>query len=387
MKILYYSWDEFTAEDIQDAFKRKGHIVTVDKTPIKDKLNDINFAESFLTLLQSDNYDCIFSFNFYPIISKVANAAGIKYISWSFDSPGLTLYTEAIYNSCNYIFVFDKITALKLNNLGVQNVYHMPLAVNTDKLNQLLPDNVSDTLYKYDVSFVGKTYNDNTNFFDQIKNMPDFYKGYFDGIIKSQMDIFGYDFASNIITEEFMSKLDFVNFNISDEVLLNNADMFIQILQKKITSTERPEILKTIADSGVSVSHFVPPNEHKIDNINYCGYIDYNSEMPKVFRTSKINLNITLRSILSGIPLRGMDIMGAGGFLLSNYQPELAEYFVDGHEMAMYTSRDDLIDKIHYYLQNDDERIKIASNGKKKIEQEFSYDIMLDKIWNIAFER
>ena len=59
-------------------------------------------------------------------------------------------------------------------------------------------------------------------------------------------------------------QLNFINFNISEEVLLNNADMFIQILQKKITSIERPEILKTIADSGVSVSHFAPPDEHKI---------------------------------------------------------------------------------------------------------------------------
>ena len=80
-----------------------------------------------------------------------------------------------------------------------------------------------------------------------------------------------------------------------------------------------------------------------------------------------------------------MDIMGAGGFLLSNYQPELAEYFVDGKEMVMYTGRQDLLDKVTYYLNNDEERISIAINGQKKIDKEYSYDIMLDKIFNIAF--
>ena len=35
--------------------------------------------------------------------------------------------------------------------------------------------------------------------------------------------------------------------------------------------------------------------------------------MPEVFRKSKINLNITLRSIISGISLRVYDILGAGG--------------------------------------------------------------------------
>lgn len=386
MKILYYCWDEVAANDILDAFSRKGHIVEIDKTHITDKLNDINFAEAFLRRIQNDNFDCVFSFNFYPIISKVTEAVGIKYISWSFDSPCMTLYTEAIFNSCNYVFVFDRMDALKLKNLGVQNVYHMPLAVNTTKLNKLLSNSISNTNYQYDISFVGKTYNDSTNFYNQIKNIPDYYKGFFDGLIKAQMDIFGYDLASGIVTEDFMEQIDFVNFNISDEVLLNNADMFIQIFQKEITSIERPDILKMIADSGFLVAHFAPPDEPKIDNIQYMGYIDYNEKMPHVFRGSKINLNITLRSILSGIPLRCLDIMGAGGFLLSNYQPELAEFFIDGKEMIMYTGRQDLLDKVNYYLENEEERIEIAINGHKKIQQEFSYDIVLDRIWDIVFQ-
>ena len=57
--------------------------------------------------------------------------------------------------------------------------------------------------------------------------------------------------------------------------------------------------------------------------------------MPLIFRESKINLNITLRSITSGMPLRALDIMGAGGFLLSNYQQELAENYIDGEELVL----------------------------------------------------
>jgi hypothetical protein len=43
--------------------------------------------------------------------------------------------------------------------------------------------------------------------------------------------------------------------------------------------------------------------------------------------------------------------MAAGGFLLSNYQPELAELFRDGEEVVMYTSMDDLKEKAGYYLE------------------------------------
>ena len=107
--------------------------------------------------------------------------------------------------------------------------------------------------------------------------------------------------------------------------------------------------------------------------------------MPRVFRESKINLNITLRSITSGIPLRALDIMGAGGFLMSNYQPELAEYFINGQDMVMFDSPEDMQWKIRYYLQRDEERQQIANNGLEKVKKEFSYDIQLAKIMQLAF--
>lgn len=106
--------------------------------------------------------------------------------------------------------------------------------------------------------------------------------------------------------------------------------------------------------------------------------------MPFIFHQSKINLNITLRSILSGIPLRCLDIMGAGGFLLSNYQPELAEYFENGKEMVMYESQYDLLNKIDYYLSHEEEREEIARCGRIKIEKEFSYSKALPKIFDIV---
>lgn len=59
---------------------------------------------------------------------------------------------------------------------------------------------------------------------------------------------------------------------------------------------------------------------NEIKNIYNKGILDYYNNMPVVFCNSKINLNISLRTIRNGIPLRAMDIMGAGGFLISNYQ-------------------------------------------------------------------
>ncbi len=50
----------------------------------------------------------------------------------------------------------------------------------------------------------------------------------------------------------------------------------------------------------------------------------------KVFYSSKININMTLRSIESGVPLRIIDIMSIGGFVMSNNQEEIPELFEEG---------------------------------------------------------
>ena len=108
--------------------------------------------------------------------------------------------------------------------------------------------------------------------------------------------------------------------------------------------------------------------------------------MPKIFKLSKINLNITLRSIQSGIPLRIFDILGCGGFLLTNYQPEIAELFEDGIDLVMFTDKYDFIKKIRYYMQHNDERNTIAQNGCKKVHALHNYEIRLAKMFKTITE-
>lgn len=120
------------------------------------------------------------------------------------------------------------------------------------------------------------------------------------------------------------------------------------------------------------------------EGIDYYGTVDYMNEMPLVFSLSKINVNITIRSITSGISLRCMDILGAGGLLFSNYQPELEEYFVPEREWISFQEEEEMLDKAAFYLRHDELREKIAENGYQKVKREFTYDKALDKMLEIV---
>lgn len=384
MRILYYLWEEPNDADGMACLERMGHEVFGFSYPLKDKLNDIDFAKKLEEIVKESMFDCIFTFNFFPIISKVAYAYNIKYVSWVYDSPHLTLYSQAVFNENNYIFCFDRSEVNRLTSYGVEHIYHMPLAVNTIRLEQTFAKEKVQK-YSYEVSFLGNLYNNEYNFYDQIRNMPDYYKGFFEGLIKTQTQIYGCDVASEVITKEVYDKIKaYVPIKLEPEMFIEEKDVFINFIQRKVTVEERPEILRKVSEK-YHLSHFAYEKAPLLTQVNFCGYADYINEMPFVFWGSKINLNITLRSILSGIPLRCMDIMGAGGFLLSNYQPELAEYFIDGQEMVMYGSQEDLMEKIEYYLIHEKERRDIALCGKEKIEKEFSYEKKLSDIFRIVF--
>ena len=79
-------------------------------------------------------------------------------------------------------------------------------------------------------------------------------------------------------------------------------------------------------------------------------------------------MNITMPGITSGIPLRVFDIMGMGGFVLTNYQPEVEELFEIGKNIEVYHDFDEMADKVKFYSDNENARKIIALNGKKIIE-------------------
>lgn len=108
-------------------------------------------------------------------------------------------------------------------------------------------------------------------------------------------------------------------------------------------------------------------------------------EMPIIFHNSKINLNITSKSIRSGLPLRIFDILGCGGFVLTNFQPELTEFFVPGEDLVYYENLDDLVEKADYFLHHEAERRAIAENGFARVKENHTYPIRLAQMMQIAF--
>lgn len=106
-------------------------------------------------------------------------------------------------------------------------------------------------------------------------------------------------------------------------------------------------------------------------------------EMADVFATSRVNLNLggayrgrlgRRRPAQSQIKARPFEILGCGGFLLTDRAPRLAEYLSIGEELAAFEDRADLVRQATRWLEREDERRAIARAGRERVLAEHTYD-------------
>lgn len=384
MNILYYFWQENSCQDMVNTFQELGHTIKIIQFTFKDYLNDPQFEQAFINELESAAFDFIFTFNYFPIIAKIANQEEIKYVSWIYDCPNLTLYSTTIKNSYNYIFAFDRILTNTILENGARHIYHLPLAANFSRIATQLQIGITSSKhfhphkYMHDISFVGSLYE--KNLFRQINYLPEYLKGYLSGILFSQKQFWGFDLISEMLTPNLCEELSkYVKIKKDSDYTYKTDKIFIDMLHAETTAQERIESINLLAEH-FPLALYSASNPELCPKAKHLGYISYFHTMPKIFHFSKLNINITLRSIQSGIPLRAIDILACGGSLLSNYQVELAEYLIPGKDYIQFENLDDLLYKTEYYLSHEEERKEIAYNGYQKASRCFSYPEQVNKI-------
>lgn len=384
MHILMYRWKAYNYRDIEQTFLALGHRVD----NIEQELGSYDVSPEFEKLIeekiQQNHYDMVFTVNYFALISNACQRQRVKYVSWTCDNPLISMYHESVFNSCNYIFTFDKTNYLEFKGMGVKNIWYLPLAVDVNRIDTILEQSTDTAKYRGDVAFVGSLYERNS--YDKLKHkLPDYLRGYFDAVMEAQLNISGANIVEPMLTTDILEQLQEYFSLEKSEGSFSDLGLIFQttVLGFKIAEVERRRALIELS-KHFRVNVYSNSNVSDMLRIQYCGSVDYWSELPKVFHASKINLNFTIPNIKSGIPLRIWDVLGSGGFLLTNYQAEIPYYFEEGKDLVCFDGIDDLREKVRYYLAHEEEREAIARSGYQKVKVHHSYveriNAMLEQI-------
>lgn len=385
MNILFYRYNSIYEPAIINAWMRQGHEITEITEEMENK--ELLPKEQLLlvsTPLKESSFHFVFSINFFPVIADVCNIFKIPYACWIVDSPVLELYSDSIYHSWNRIFLFDYALYQEFAPKNPNCIFHLPLASDLTTMASICDGITQEDRAKYscDISFVGSLYSEKCPY-NKLLDPPDYFRGYLEGIIDAQLKIYGCNFIRELMTdslvEEFKKYLPgFYQFpekyEQNEQALV--ADLY---LSTKVTEQERLRLLKVLSEQ-FSVELYTGSDTTALPQVHNRGLAHTHSEMPKIFRLSRINLNMTAKSIKTALPLRIWDILACGGFVLTNYQSEIPEYFEIGTDLETYSSQEELLEKCQYYLSHEEERAQIARNGYQKVRKYHSLESRLNEM-------
>lgn len=389
MDILFYRYNSICEPDMIELFQRLGHSVTEITEEMTNKELPPNMQMKLVSdVLKKKAMQMVFSINFYPVISEVCNIFRIPYVCWIVDSPVMELYSHSVRNPWNRIFLFDYALYEEFHQENPEGIFYLPLGANYERLDELMETITEEEKRRFsaEVSFIGSLYTEKCPY-NRLKETDTYLKGYLDGVIEAQLKVYGYNFLEECITDEILQEfkraVPFYRFpeksNQNEKAAL--AHLY---LGNKVAEQERLRLLKRVSEC-YPLDLYTGSDPGPLPKARLRGLAKTATEMPKIFHLSKINLNFTSKAIRTGLPLRIWDILGAGGFLLTNFQSEIPEYFEIGKDLETYSDEQELLDKIGYYLSHEKERSEIAEHGYRKAKEAYSLELRVRQMLTCVF--
>ena len=137
---------------------------------------------------------------------------------------------------------------------------------------------------------------------------------------------------------------------------------------------------KWAIESGFDVALFGDGWQDKAPEKYFKGkYID-NNELHKYYSSAKIVLNDTREDMKKAgfISNRVFDVTASGGFLISDYMPEIEEFY--GDSIPMFRTKEELKKLIEYYLNHPKERALKAKRAQEVTLRHFTNKVAAERI-------
>ncbi|MCM3663585.1 DUF3880 domain-containing protein [Mesobacillus subterraneus] len=334
----------------------------------------------------------LFTINFSEVMALISESLKIPYISWTVDTPAYSLYDlKNLTNTYSIFFVYDEAIVSDLKMKGIKKIYYLPVAANIKRLENLELSEKDYENYTSEISFVGSNGAKNEYKSCIQKQLSLTLQNRVDDLLSQQS--FSDTFVlKNIIDEAIVNEIEAESgypIDNRNHPLLSRKDKLAFLLGRHHSFIERRDIVTEISYkyrmNVYGDEEWIAETESN-RKLHYMGYAEHFNEMPKIFRLSKINLNITRAFVETGLPMRVFDVLGSKGFLVTNDKKDINRLFKNGRDLVVYRDLKDLMEIVEYYMINESAREEIIMRGFKTVKANHTYSIrikiMMDYVYS-----
>lgn len=383
MKILYVYGLSTEKNIVQTLRKLKCDVMEYPE--VQDTSNmDEEKINALVAYVKEHGITHLMSIHLIYNVAVAAYWAGIKYISVIWDAPYLKAYTVMGTLDNIWYSAFDKLDAERMRQGGCPHVMYQPLSVNRENILAWKKRFLAKRRYIHDISLIANLYEDNA--YDRCLDLlPENMQAYFRSIFEEAA--FKWDGVNRVYGKTGQEILEYMKL-VSPTLKINNPYNVEDVryfeamyLIRKLANIERVCVLNLLAeDHDVYLYTYSEVDETLMPKVHRRPPVQVGEATSFIYAGTKINLNIALKGIEGGTTQRIMDIMGAGGFVLTNYCEETAELFEEDEEIVMFRTPEELIQKVDYYLEHEEEREQIARAGHEKAMNDYTYEKKIKRL-------
>ncbi|MCC6698332.1 MAG: glycosyltransferase [Candidatus Hydrogenedentes bacterium] len=285
------------------------------------------------------------------IFARFFEDARIPYVSWFTDTPRMILFARTVHCSpYSVAATWERAYIPHLEALGFEQVVFMPHA--TDP--HLFIGEVQMS-FPRQLAFVGVSMTDLAQeAFDKLAPRPDLIeaitRAFQEGRVTRESFAHGID---TIIPKALLEK--------GDDTDRRNAEL---CLVYEGTRRLRTSMVRRLIPLGIEVFGDAAWQSILAKGYGDVGYFD---DLAPFYRSTAINLNSTSLQMRTSVNQRVFDCPAAGGFLITDAQADLGEFFDLEREVVTYAELDELVDKIEFYRVRPEARAEMVRAAQKRI--------------------
>ncbi|KAF0822378.1 glycosyltransferase [Cytobacillus firmus] len=248
---------------------------------------------------------------------------GIKTAVWFTEDPYFMDYTELLSNFYDYIFTIDSAALEFYKKKGHDRTFHLPLAAEPSV------------------------------------------------------------FSNRLVVNEYISDICLLGFPYPDrikyiELLLEHTPYKIKVVGKwnhlLSLSKFRNHINLSIKEGWVEPSIAA--------NFYNGAKIVLNTHRPFNLKQNKNSIGIVGKSINN----RTFDVAASGAFQLIQFKEDLPAHFIEEDEIIAFKNESELIKKVEYYMQLEEDRQRIANNARIRVLEEHTFEHRIKRMMSILDE-
>ncbi len=336
------------------AFRRLGY--NADRLQWKNPLYRFVRSTAWIEEYNKHPFDTAFFLNSTPgkfSSHKTLAEAPCRKISWFVDNPRRYAFDKADFDGCDVIGVFDKTYIPFLEERCNAEILEVRTGYGIDPSLSRRNDEFSDI----DMAFVGEL---GSSSFSVLE------KGF------AQLDSALVDSVN-----EILKNMDILNpLNLAPmaaEVFGRHGWTYrgplVELLENKAAALRRRIYLDALPDLGLVVFGGEEwKNDPAAGRLRGCyggKRINYYTELPSLYASVKININIFHVQCVTAPNPRVYDVLASGGFLMTTDAPGLADEFEPGKDFVVFRTPEELVDLANYYLEHPKKREEIAMHGRR----------------------